>query len=486
MNDACGALRPQPNIVIIYTDQQRYDTLGSSGNRLIQTPNLDRLADQGACFSRAYVTCPICVPSRVSLWTGRYNHTNLSYNNNRLMSPREADFAMAFKTAGYHTALIGKNHCFPYDRTHETFETFLPAGHAGFAPALNPAGQRNLDVRAGKMTVPFAPDPVDPEENPTAQIVREAMRFVEEKRDGPFLLWLSIPDPHPPYMVAEPWASMYADVAMPPPAWREGEMADKPYRQRLLVEWDRFSRDYPGDDVLKLRRIYWGMVSCIDEHVGRLLTALERTGIDGNTIVAFTSDHGDYMGDHRMVRKSVNLYEALVHVPLIIKGPGVPARSSSAMVENVDIMPTLAEMAGLDMPEGVQGSSFAGVLRAESAAHRDHVCLEHGNPGPVLRPGDISPADYDRLRFSEHHLGREVSSGPVKGVRTDRWKYCMTPGDVDELYDLINDPDELVNLARDPSHAKVCADHQRMILEWLVATEESPFAGVVANKEKTG
>ncbi len=475
MSHASGGVRPQPNVVIIYTDQQRYDTLGSSGNRLIQTPNLDRLAAQGTCFSRAYVTCPICVPSRVSLWTGRYNHTNLSYNNNRLMSPREADFAAVFKAAGYHTALIGKNHCFPSPRAREVFDTLKPATHAGFQPALNPAGQRNLDVRAGKMTVPFAPDPVDPEENPTAQIVREAGRFVEEKRDKPFLLWLSIPDPHPPYMVAEPWASMYEGVAVPAPAWREGEMQDKPYRQQLLVEWDRFNRDYPGDDILKLRRIYWGMVSCVDEHVGRLMAALDRTGRSGDTIVVFTSDHGDYMGDHHMVRKSVNLYEALVHVPLIIRGPGIAARSTPAMVENVDVMPTLAELAGVAMPEGVQGRSFAAVLRGKTASHRSHVFLEHGDPGPVLRPGDLSQADQDRLRFSEHHLGKEVSSGPVRGVCSAQWKYCMTPGDVDELYDLEKDPDELVNLGADPRHAGICMDHRKLIQDWLISTQAPPI-----------
>jgi arylsulfatase A-like enzyme len=324
------------------------------------------------------------------------------------------------------------------------------------------------------MHVPLAPDPVDPEENPTAQIVREAVRFVEQKRDQPYLLWLSIPDPHPPYMVAEPWASMYDATAVPPPAWREGEMSDKPYRQQLLVEWDRFNRDYPGDDILKLRRIYWGMVSCIDEHVGRLLATLERTGGDENTIVVFTADHGDYMGDHRMIRKSVNLYEALVHVPLIIRGPGIAARPTEAMVENVDILPTLAELAGVASPKGVQGRSFASVLRGERASHRSHVCLEHGNPGPVLRPGDLSPADHDRLRpYEEHHLCKEISSGPVKCVRSERWKFCMTPGDVDELYDLQNDPHELVNLARDPRYAEVCVTHRQLILDWLIASEDS-------------
>ncbi len=467
----------KPNIIIIYTDQQRYDTLGSSGNALIQTPNLDRLAAEGTCFSNAFVTCPICVPSRVSLWTGRYNHTNLSYNNHRLMSERETDFVSVFREHGYTTALIGKDHCFPGPREEEIFDHRITGGHAGFNPSVNDAGQRNLDVRQGKMQVPMAADPVDAEENPTAQICREGCRYVENAADDiPFLLWLSIPDPHPPYMVAEPWASMYGDVGIPRPVWCEGETGNKPYRQQLITQWNRYDKEYPGDDIMRLRQIYWGMVSCIDEHVGRLIALLKDKSFDDNTIVVYTSDHGDYMGDHKMIRKGVNVYDVLVHVPLIVWGKEVLAHNTEAMVENIDILPTLAQLADIPIPDGVQGRSFAKVLLGETDAHRDCVHLEHGDPGRPLRPGDLSAAEHEELAADTgHHLCRIISRGRVKGIRTRRWKYCVTPGDVDELYDLENDPGELDNLAAAPQHADVVHDLRARLLQWEVETEETRF-----------
>lgn len=464
----------RPNFIIVYTDQQRYDTLGSSGNRLIRTPNLDRMAAEGTFFTRGYVTCPICVPSRVALWTGRYNHTNLSYNNHRLMMDREQDFASLFRAQGYVTALIGKNHCYPTQRMAATFDHVRDSHHGGWHHPRTEAEHRNLEVRRGKMQVPFADDPVPAEENVTAHVFREAMGFLKSPPERPFLLWLSIPDPHPPYMVSQPYASMYDGVPMPPPAWREGETADKPYRQQLIVAWDRYNRQYPGDAIDRLRRLYWGMVSCIDSHVGRLFDHLRSSGLAENTVVVFTADHGDYMGDHHMIRKGVNLYEALVHVPLIVWGPGVAARRTDAMAANIDILPTLAELAGIAAPETVQGRSFAAVLRGDAASHRPAVFFEHGDPGRPLRPGDLSPEQYEKLALETgHHLGEDISRGRVKAVRTDRYKYNLTPGDVDELYDLETDPNELTNLASDPAHADVVREHREMILQWLIETEDS-------------
>jgi len=466
----------RPNIILVYTDQQRYDTLGSSGNGLIRTPASDRMAEEGVCFSRSYVTCPLCLPSRVALWTGRYNHANRNYNNGRMMHPREVDFATRFREAGYHTALIGKNHCFPPDRLAEAFDYSRVVNHDGWADPQTDVERRDRAYRQDKMQVPFAADPMPAEENLTAQVFGEAMAFLDQPPTEPYLLWLSVPDPHPPYMVSEPYASMYDDTPLPPPAWREGEMADKPYRQQLLVEWNRYDHDYPGDRIDRLRRIYWGMVSCIDDHLGRLLDRLRASGADQNTLVIFTSDHGDHMGDHRLIRKSVNLYEELVHVPLIVWGGGVTPGLTDAMVSNIDLMPTLAEFAGVDTPEGVHGSSFAGVLRGERATHRQTVFMEHGNPGSPLQPGGLTVAQNEELAASPgHHLSDAVSRGRVKAVRTDRYKYCHTPGDVDELYDIHEDPHELVNLANNPAHAETIHACRAKLLDWAIETEDTTW-----------
>ncbi|HUU58608.1 MAG TPA: sulfatase-like hydrolase/transferase [Phycisphaerae bacterium] len=465
----------KPNIILVYTDQQRYDTLGVNGNPLIGTPNLDAFARQGVNFARGYVTTPICLPSRAALFTGRYNHANGSYNNSRWMFDRETDLAALLKGHGYRTALIGKDHCFGGDRLGRAFDHVRRAAHIAFNPAQNEGEQRINDLRRDKMQVPFADDPIPPEQNITGSLFRWAREYVDGAGCEPFFLWLSISDPHPPYMVCEPYAGMYEDVEIPAPAWEEGETANKPFRQRQVVEWDRYGREYPGDAIDKLRRIYWGMVSYIDAEMGRLLDHLHRRGRDEDTVVLFTSDHGDYMGDHRMIRKGPHLYEALAHVPLIARWCGqFPARATDAMAANIDIFPTLCELAGVPVPQHVQGRSFAGLLRGQRDTHRDMVFLEHGDPGRPLQPGDLSPERVEELkRDTGHHLCHEISRGRVKGVRSDRWKYCITPGDVDELYDLQTDPDELHNLAGDPACQVVLAEHRRHILHWLIETEDT-------------
>ncbi len=468
----------RPNVVIVYTDQHRYDMLGSSGNPWIRTPSLDRFAAEGVQFTRGYATCPVCVPSRVGLFTGRYNHTNGSYNNSRLLRPREYDLAEWLKRqAGYATALIGKDHCFGAHRLPQAFDFVREAHHCGFAPPLNAAEQRVNAVRQHQMQVPFADNPLDPADDVTGGLFRSAREYVSERngQEQPFFLWLSIPDPHPPYMVPEPYRSMYDAVELPPPAWVEGEMDAKPHRQRQVVEWDRYGVEYSGDRIDTLRRIYAGMVSYIDDEMGRFVDHLRDVGLDENTVVLFTADHGDYMGDHRMIRKGPHVYEALVHVPLLARFPGqFPPRPTDAMVTNIDICPTICDLVGIAPPEGVQGRSFAPVLRGHADAHHQRVFLEHGDPGRPLQPGELSPEECERLRHDTgHHLCPTVSRGPVKGVRSDRWKYVYNAGDVDELYDLHTDPHELRNLAADPALRPVVDEHRQALLEWLIDTEDT-------------
>lgn len=467
----------RPNILLIYTDQHRYDALGCSGNPLIRTPNIDRMAGEGVNISRGYVTTPICLPSRVGLFTGRYNHTNLSYTNDRFMSDREIDLPALLRANGYHTALIGKDHCFGATRIARIFDHAQLATHTELCAGDEETQRKVREARDGTMQLPFAEDPIPPEMNITGTLGRWTREYVAERAaaDEPFFCWLSIPDPHPPYMVCEPYASMYDDVDVPLPAWTEGETDTKPFRQQKVVEWDRYGREYPGEDIRRLIRIYWGMVSCIDDEVGRILQTLDEQGIAEDTIVLFTADHGDYMGDHRMIRKGPHLYEALTHVPLICRWPGrFRARQTDAMATNIDIYPTLCELAGVEAPDVVQGESFAPLLRGETEVHRDRVFLEHGGPGAPLRPADVTEElEAELAEDTGHHLCPTIYRGRVKGVRTDRWKYCYTPGDVDELYDLQADPRELTNVAGDPSLAEIVADHRRMLLEWLIDSEDT-------------
>jgi len=463
----------KPNIIIIYTDQQRYDTLGVTGNAYIKTPNLDQLANSGTLFTNAFVTCPICVPSRISLFTGKYNHANLSYNNSRLICDNQMDFAGYLRKTGYRTGLSGKDHCFGR-RLSESFDFVWEASHLGFK---EPASEDEVAInkyRTGKFTVPFCEDPFPAEKNLTASIFNRGKQFIKESNEQPFFLWLSIPDPHPPYMVSEPFASMYRDVDFPGPVYGEDEMANKPYRQRMVVEMDKLTADYPTKkDFQKLVSIYYGMVSCIDQQVGLLLGFLKEEGLFENTIIVFTSDHGDYLGDHKMIRKGPHLYDSLTRVPLIFSFPGkIKQQVADCLVSNIDIFPTLFDIINLEQPDGINGRSFYDVVMGKSNKHREMVFMEHGGPGTVLQLGELSPDDQKRLKNSGNlHLCDEVYKGRTKGVRTEKWKLCITPNDVTELYNIESDPFELVNLANDDRYKEVICKLKGHILDWLIDTE---------------
>jgi arylsulfatase A-like enzyme len=468
-----------PNVILVYTDQQRYDTLGIDGNELIETPNLDAFGRSAVHFHNGYVNSPICLPSRVSLFTGRYCQTHRSYHNGAFMSGRERDMATVFRGHGYNTALIGKDHCFgtwSENRLPEFFDYVYAGHHLGVSDASAAVQERLEEVRQGTMQVPMAENPLDPEEDVTGLLFADARQYVERRaqEENPFFLWLSIPDPHPPYMCCEPYASMYEGVSLPSPAWREGEMHNKPYRQQLVVEWNRYDRDYPGDEIDRVRRLYWGMVSYIDDEFGRLMQTLEEAGLDEDTIVVFTSDHGDYMGDHRMIRKGPHLYESLVHVPLMVRWGGrFPARSTDALAGNVDLFPTLSDLCGFDPPEGVQGVNQAPVLRGEADAIRSALFFEHGNPGRPVQPGDLSEEKYAELEEDTgHHLCTAISRGRSRGVRWGHWKFIYNHGDVDELYDLAEDPDELHNLADRSGHREIVREGRDRLLQWEVETED--------------
>ncbi|MBS3762521.1 MAG: sulfatase-like hydrolase/transferase [Planctomycetes bacterium] len=470
----------RPNVILVYTDQQRYDTLGINGNDLIQTPNLDAFGRSGVHFRQGYVNSPICLPSRVALFTGRYTHTNRSYHNGAFMSSREDDMATAFREGGYTTALIGKDHCFgtwEKSRLPRFFDHLYTGHHLNLNDAPPEIRDRLSEVRDGTMQVPMADNPLDPDQDITGLLFADAREYLEEqsgKGDRPFFLWLSIPDPHPPYMVCEPYSGMYDDLEMPRPAWREGEMANKPYRQQLVVEWDRYNRDYPGEEIDRLRCLYWGMVSYIDDEFGKLMQTLEGTGLDENTIVIFTADHGDYMGDHRMIRKGPHVYESLVHVPLIVRWANeFPARSTDALACNVDIFPTLCDLCGVEQPEGVQGRNLSPLLRGDKETVRDALFFEHGFPGQPVQPGQLTDEEYAELKDDTgHHLCRTISRGRCRGVRWSDWKYVYNQGDVDELYDLREDYEELFNLADLPEYEEIVREGRDRLLAWEVQTED--------------
>jgi arylsulfatase A-like enzyme len=259
------------------------------------------------------------------------------------------------------------------------------------------------------------------------------------------------------------------------PPWREGEFGDgaAPERNRVLYEMIGMEED-ALEDIHGVMAAYYGMVRFVDDGLGQILDALERLGLRERTVVVFCSDHGDFVGEHRMVAKGGVFYDCMVRVPLVVSWPGQVAtgRVDESMVNLIDVAPTLLQLQGLETPRSMQGEALPTVTDAKA---RDATFSEYGAGGPPFRMADLEkmPKPYGRRAMGASLQWREAE-GRRKMVRTREWKYVHDPmGDKDELYDLVNDPWELTNVADEPSNREVVHEMQLRLADWSVQTEDA-------------
>jgi arylsulfatase len=506
----------RPNVLLVMTDQQAATTLPVYGNPVARTPHLDRLAAGGVVVEQAVCTYPACTPARAAVHTGRYPHTNGVRANHLHLPPHEITLPALLARAGYELALLGKNHVFADGQPISQFRVGglalrdwprASADLAAFLPRLTaeetvvdlrsafdvweradhfgPSGAGYEDVRAFSLQPPVwrnhagvATSPIAPERTSSGWLAARAEAFLDEREgaERPWFCWLSFPDPHSPYVAPEPYASMYApdDVDVPP----TDDLARKPERQRLARTMCGMDGDGHEGVVRAARAMSYGMVSAIDDAVGRVLDALDRTGAADNTLVLFLSDHGGYLGEHGAWHKAPAFYDCLIRIPLIVRLPGVlPAgtRLADGFVEQVDLLPTICDVVGIPQPPGVQGRSAAGALAGhEGAAARTIAFSEVGEAGvpitidemPYVPSGPLDDRWFPWDGYQESWVGQG------KMVRTGSWKYAWWATGEEELYDLAADPHELVNLAHDPSTLDRRRDLRDELLRWTVATED--------------
>jgi len=465
MSDRPESDRSRPNVVFICVDQWRGDALGIESHPAVQTPYLDRLASRGARFLRAYAGVPSCIAARASLMTGlsQERHGRVGYREQVAWNYPHT-LAGAFTRNGYQTQAIGKMHVYPA-RNRLGFEAVEL--HDGFVHFLrdNAPDQATIDdylpwlqERAGANTDYFdhgvdcngvVARPWDKPEawHPTTWVFSQGIRFLK-RRDPrqPFFLFLSLHRPHPPYDPPQ-WAfDQYMTMDLPTPP--VGDWAGY---------FDRYRDDNdPAANVAHFRREvqrraqagYYGHMTHIDHQVNRLLESMQFLGLLKNTIVCFTSDHGEMMGDHHLYRKTVP-YEGSARVPLIFNAPpelGIESGiTPSGVVELRDIMPTLLEACGLEIPDVVDGRSLLPMMRGETDRVRDVL---HG----------------------EHVYGGTQS---IQYLTDGREKYVWFSGDGHEqLFDLVNDPQELHDLARDPANEGRVAVWRRRLAETLTGRQE--------------
>ncbi len=456
----------RPNILLIITDSQGANVLGECGSGYITTPNIDRLAETGISFRRAYNCSPLCTPARAALFSGLHPHNAGAWSNDLPLGKTVVSIGEFFRRAGYDTAYIGKWHL---DGTDYFGTGICPAG---WDPRYWYDGRNYLeDLSADERTL-WRTGLRTPEAVRAHRITREwtwagritdrARSFIRRGRPTrkPWLLVVSYDEPHGPSVCPPPFCDMYEDFLYPPPENARDTLERKPALHRAWAA--TFSIPEEG-----LRQpLYFGASSFVDDEIGRLVACALDSGDAGEhdkTIIVYTTDHGHYLGAHGLDGKGPALYEEVVRVPLIMSGPGIPAGViSSSLASHLDLLPTLLALAGDEAPPIVEGVSLAPVLNDPVATVRSEVTTEFH-------------------RFSVTH-DSWFGFVPIRSIITDRYKLTVNLFDHgrhgDELYDLDADPGEMRNLIASPEHLDIAAALHRRLLE-LQAKSRDPFRGPV-------
>ena len=477
----------RPNLLLIMTDQQRADAIHASGNPDILTPSLDRLAAGGANFTRHYTAAFPCSPSRATLLSGRYSHSHGVWTNDVLFDPDIPTLGSVARTASYDTGWIGKWHLggrmygeqfhYRYTVTEEGLQREQVAldqplgedvpqhgfGHwvggwthyqrylrerglGEYAEGAHPLGCHRTAIEDNHSVIPE-------DDFMSAFLAKEAITYLRQpqRRERPFALCLSFYGPHLSITPPQPWDQMYPRDQVPLPGNLNDDLSTKPVRnQQRNQHWMR--KQWSDDDYRDIIARYYGYVSYLDKWIGEVLDTLDEQGLADNTIVVFTSDHGEMIGSHGFIYKGAYMYDEVQRVPLVVRMPGVvqAGLQSEALSSSVDVLPTLLAMMGLPAPGGVQGRSFLPLLTGASPSYRDAVFTEMNSAG----------------------LG-------IAMMRDDHLKLCYNwkPRQVDELYDMQTDALELTNLAEEPAHARTAGQMCDEVLAWMRETGD-PLAGV--------
>ncbi|MBA4388113.1 MAG: sulfatase [Verrucomicrobia bacterium] len=436
-----------PNVLIIQTDQQSLWTLGAYGGAVVQTPHIDSLARDGATCTNFFVNSAVCTPSRGCLLTGRYPHCHGAFRNPMPINNDEVTFARILAGHGYDTAYIGKWHL---DGEERPPDELIPRERAmGFADSrymINRGHYKSVEEEAGG-NIRFKNSPGEGRYM-TDWLVDKTVEYLSTPRERPFLGMLCIPDPHSPYTVREPYASMFEPRAMSiPPTFYEDRHPSWVRDAPIAAEYVRSDPDSEAM-LRRCKAAYCGMVKCIDDNVGRILSCLEERGLTENTAVIFTTDHGEYMGEHGLIGKNM-LYETAYRVPMIVRWPeGIAPRTRiDRFITTVDFQQTLLGLLGLAGCGREQGRDASPFFRGKAVEWTDEAFIHHSRFG---YSGIFTPVfELGLARCGEHIL-----------------------------FDRRHDPDQVDNLAERPEFRDVVASlaervvrHNRDLdspaMEWL-------------------
>lgn len=453
----------RPNILHIMVDQMRFDMVGANGSPICRTPTLDRLAREGINFTEAYTPAGICSPARASMVTGRYPHNNGIYNNcsqgetiQEELPAEEITYSELLNEAGYRLGHVGKWH--------------IGRAHGPKSRGFHDVGAESIADYRRKLGLPVKP-PTPPdalyanypndefiisgteqlpvEGNQMYYFTEEGMRLLREYQDHqPFYLRVDYNGPHHPYVVPEPWASLYDPDEIPPWPNFYDTFENKP-QVHLRHKFHRGVQDFTWADWQPAVAKYFGYICYLDDLFAKLLQTLDDLGIRDDTLVIYNTDHGDFTGGHGQFNKGPLLYQEVYHIPLIMRWPAqIPAGASTAKLTSlIDIMPTILQAADLPIPDNLDGAAL------QPLWHDPHH-------------------DFWREVLGCEFHGDEVGLFSSRLIRYKHFKYVYNPHAIDELYDLERDPHELENRCDDPEYQDTRQEMQRRLMAWMNETQD--------------
>ncbi|MET9490776.1 sulfatase-like hydrolase/transferase [Nocardia sp. NPDC006630] len=456
----------RPNFVFFIPDQLRADALGVFGNPHIDTPHIDALAQRGTRFTNAFVQHPVCSPSRASFLTGWYPHTAGHRTLTHLLQPHEPNLLRILKDSGYHVTWAGMR-----GDTFAPGVTELSVDEYGFSVWPTATGFDG-DYPDGVWSRLFyrGQVPDDGRIDPDEAAIRTAEDWLRNPPDQPWVLFLPLIAPHCPFQVAEPWFSKRDRAALPDPLPPGDTAAEPRFMQAVRDAYEL--GEVTAEQWREVVATYYGMIERLDSQLGRIMSAVEQSGAADSTVTLFFADHGEYLGDFGLIEKWPSaVHDCITRDPVIISGGGLPGGgSSSAMVELIDVLPTVLELAGITAPHRHFGRSLVPLLHDAGLPHREFAFTEGGftiEEEPQLE----RPAfPYDRKGDLQHADATLV--GKVVAVRDTRWTYVWRLYEPPELYRRDTDPQERINLASDPQFDDVRHRMHEAMTRWLVETAD--------------
>ena len=431
-----------PNFVFIYPDSLGANALGCYGNPLVQTPYIDALADQGIRFEQCLAQNPVCEPSRSCLHTGKYVAGHGLRNNNcgKLYLPHHPTFAQSLRQAGYHLSYYGKTHSVDKDQWDDVFDLYPDYNHylaARGIPVTYPEKLPASDLCAGKTTIAAE----DFSENVLGKLGEQLIRKMAGQPQQPFFLFMSHEAPHSPWTMLPEDDDLYPLDQIPLLDIPDEDFQNK-QPDRLQYMKKRYQM-HTDDNLRNAIKTYLSLVRLVDRNVGRLVQALDETGLRDNTIVVVMADHGDHLGNHRSMGKSWSVDQSLIHIPMIWNAPGkfLPQVNQS-IVQSIDFFPTLMDIIGMTPPHGLQGQSLLPLLEGRSEKVRDYgYCAEY--------------CDDAKDMYT---------------VLDGQYKLTVFSDGFEELYDLKADPYEWCNLSDQPDMASIKLRLMREMIQWRFRT----------------